>query len=266
MFDWINRVFRRVEDPERAAFLSTIDAMNARAGGGPPVSARVCAGTLSVPSGQLLLGDPQCVAQCQVEFGAPCELAITLSVHRYPNGNSRVNELLLSVVGAEPPVETREIGGMGIDSAKVVVVDREDYRLHWTYTGPDRIGEIVVMKDERCLKLLTRKYKLTITHRDWYTAYVREPISLELEAEIEAYLKTIPEYAKYTFMHFRVSTNNSFDRVNFHNEQWGFLPVGNAPEPLLFTCGTGRGDGSYRVMGGFSGSQLVEVRVDFMAE
>jgi hypothetical protein len=50
-----------------------------------------------------------------------------------------------------------------------------------------------------------------------------------------------------------VRTNNSFDRVNSLNAAHAFLPVGNQPEPLMFVCGTGRGDGLYDVRCAYDG-------------
>jgi hypothetical protein len=67
-------------------------------------------------------------------------------------------------------------------------------------------------------------------------------------------------------MHFNVRTNNSFDRANFNARAWDFIPIGNAPNPLMFVCETGRGDGCYEVHGQFDGEIPRELTVNFIEE
>jgi len=47
---------------------------------------------------------------------------------------------------------------------------------------------------------------------------------------------------------------------------WGFLPVGNTDTPVMFACGTGRGDGNYEVNCGFARGAPMIVTVPFIEE
>ena len=114
------------------------------------------------------------------------------------------------------------------------------------------------------LKTLRRRFKITTNKINAVRAEVVGPVSEELEKDIEDYLKSVPEYAAFPFIHFRVQTNNSFDRVNFMNRSWGFLPVGNDAAPLMFACDTGRGDGCYDVICGFSQGLPRQISVSFI--
>lgn len=265
MFDWVRRLFARLNPQTRGEFLGAMDAVNDAEGGGPgaPQSAEV--GALAIPSGKLILRDPQWGLHFVADWGRPVEVRISLNLFVRPKGTARVDELILrSSDETNPPVERRELGHIGIDSAKVVVVDEEAHRTHWTETGPDRVGFIRVMKSDRCLKLLQRKFRFKIDDGDWHAVRIAGPVSVERENEVTAYLKTIPEFSDYPFLHFWVRTNNSFDRVNNYEKTWGFIPVGNSPVPMMLVCGTGYGDGCYPVKGGFTGDRLVEVRIPFV--
>lgn len=237
---------------EGSSLLETIDELNAASGGGKPATIEKVLGKLAVPSGTLVLGDPQYLPQVEVPGIVDQEVEISAQLWHYPSGKATVTALMLKFGDGvcDSPLET--IGQLGIDSAKLIVVDKADFDTHWTDVGRDRIGVITTARDDKVLRLLTRRFKLKTVPRNVIRAEVVGPVSHELEQEITTLLKSMPEYAKFPFMHFHVQTNNSFDRANYLHQTWDFLPVGNADVPLMFVCGTGRGDGSYNVQCGYS--------------
>jgi hypothetical protein len=199
------------------------------------------------------LADPQYVPGLEVPNIAANEAVISLSLRRYPSGTALVNTLTLRLGDGASCESRRKIGEVAIDSAKLVVADRAEIEEHWTEVGRDRIGVICTARDDTVLRLLTKRFKLKTVQVHGARADVVGTVSEQLEEEIEAYLKSKPEYAKYPFIYFHVQTNNSFDRANYMAKAWDFMPVGNGLAPLMFVCGTGYGDGVYDVQCEFSG-------------
>jgi hypothetical protein len=158
----------------------------------------------------------------------------------------------------------RELGGLGFESAKMIVADRGDIDRHWTFVGKDRIGIITAATDGEAYKVLKKRFKFRTRPLSRGRFELIDPVSEALEAEIEAYLKSIPEFADYPGIYFFVQTNDSFERANSLDAPWGMIPVGNEDEPQMLVCDTGHGDGSYDVMGGFSGDKLTEVSITFI--
>ena len=243
MFDWIRRVFGRSDGDERQRLFETLDALNAEAGGGKPVATRRSLGRLKLRSGTLVLGDPQYMPGLEVPNIAADEVEISASLWRYPSGQETVTALRLRLGEETGHGTSRKVGEVGIDSAKLVVADNADIEEHWTETGKDRIGVISTTPDDIVLRLLTNRFKLKTLGVNPVRAEVVGPVSEQLEAEIDRFLKADPKYAAFPFLYFHVQTNNSFDRANFMNSAWQFMPVGNSPRPLMFVCETGRGDG-----------------------
>ena len=252
MFDWLRRVFRPSAGDERQRFFETVDALNAEAGGGKPVATTKSLGNLKLRSGALSLGDPQDVPGLEVPNIVANEVVISASLWQYPSGLATVTALRVSLGGPTSGGSRRKIGEVGIDSAKLVVADKADIEEHWTEVGKDRIGVISTAPDDTVLRMLTKRFKLKTVRVNPVRAEVVDPVPEPLAKEIEDYLKSNPKYADYPFMYFRVQTNNSFDRANYMAREWDFMPVGNADTPLMFVCGTGRGDGVYDVECEFS--------------
>ncbi len=170
---------------------------------------------------------------------------------------------LIVQFGDPGDVDSRQlIGKVSIDSAKIVVADKADIENWWTKVGPDRIG-VISTPDDKVLPLLTTKFSLATTKVNPIRFEVIHPVSETLEAEIIAYLKTVPRYAQYPGTYFNVQTNNSFDRVNFLDETWSFMSVGNAGSPMMFACVTGYGDGIYNAYGEFSRGILHKIIIRF---
>jgi hypothetical protein len=254
MFDWLHRIFRRSDDRERQRFFETLDTLNAEAGGGKPTVTQKLLGILKLRSGTLALGDPQYLPSLEVPHIAAEEVAISAQLWRYPSGKETVTALSLRLGDDTGVGPARKIGEVGIDSTALVVADKADIEEHWRReVGKDRIGVISTAPDDTVLRLLTKRFKLRTVQVNAVRAEVVGPVSEPLAKEIEDYLKSNPKYADYPFMYFRVQTNDSFDRANYMKKSWDFLPVGNAAAPLMFVCGTGRGDGVYDVQCAFSG-------------
>ncbi|MDX1968666.1 MAG: hypothetical protein SFV23_15920 [Planctomycetaceae bacterium] len=266
MFDWIRRVFDSPEKRERQAFLDTIDALNAAAGGGEPTAFTEVLGELPLRSGTLLLGDPQYLAELEVPGIRARRVTVSAKLWRHPSGATTVAALTLHLGDATETGDIRTIGSIPIDSAKLVVVDQADYHQHWTEVGKDRIGIISTSRNDTVLRLLTKRFGVKTVRVDRFHAEVVGPVSTDLERAIEEFLTATPEFGKYSFLHFRVQTNNSFDRVLHLPTAWGFLPVGNAPEPMMFACETGHGDGGYDVNVKFVGDTPQLISVTFIDE
>jgi hypothetical protein len=268
MFDWLRRIFQQTEEDKRQRFFETLDAMNADAGGGEPITMTKVVGNLKLRSGTLALADPQCLPSGMLEVPhlAANEVAISVSLRRYPSGAETPTAITLRLSHATAGGTRRKIGEVGIDSAKLVVAGKSDIQDHWTEVGKDRIGVISTAPDDAVLRTLTKQFKLKTVRVNPIRAEVVGSISEQLEKEIEAYLKTIPKYADFPFLHFRVETNNSFDRANHMEEPWSFMSVGNGPEPVMFVCETGRGDGCYDVQGEFAGEVAHVLTVAFIED
>lgn len=266
MFDWLRRVFGRSDGDERQQSSETIDALNAEAGGRMPVTSRRLLGRIKVRSGTLVLCDPQYVPGLEVSNITAGEVEITASFLRYPSGAEMPTELTLNLGGPIDVATPRKVGEVGIDSAKLIVADKADVEEHWTDIGKDRIGVISTLPDDSLLRLLTKRFKLKTRRLSGISAQVVGPVSDQLEAEIKNFLESDPRYAEFPFRYFRVRTNNSFDRANNMDSAWQFMPVGNNPDPLMFVCRAGYGDGCYDVQGQFVGEVPRVLNVNFVED
>lgn len=267
MFDWLSRMLRPSKADEHQQFFEMIDEFNEVAGGGEPVTTRKFLGHLALRSSTLALGDPQYMpGGLEVPNIVANKVAIWASLWSYPSGVATVKALMLLLGEPADAGTRRKIGEIGIDSAKLVVADKADLEEHWTQTGPDRIGVILTGRDDTVLRLLRKRFRLKTVQVNRIRAEVVGPVSQQLEAEIEAFLKADPRYADFPFFHFRVQTNNSFERANYLKKTWEFMPVGNQPVPLMFVCETGRGDGCYDVYGEFAGEIPHSLSVTFIED
>jgi len=194
------------------------------------------------------------------------QVSIELDILRYPDGAARVKRLRVSSAPAAKVDAPVMIGEIGIDSAKVCVADGVAAVEHWAQVGKDRIGIIRTASGQKFHRRLKKRFKLKTVQVNGFQAEVVDPVSEELESEIAEYLRSVSEYSKFPFMYFRVQTNDSFDRVNWMSDEWGFLPVGNCPDPLMFACGTGRGDGAYEVFASLNNALTHSLAIDFMSD
>jgi hypothetical protein len=265
MLDWIRRVFGQFTGDERR-LIGTANAVDDIADWGKPVRTTMPLGRLRIPSGTLALGDPQYVPDIEIPNIAADEVAISASFWHYPSGEETVIALRLDLGEPREGGLRRKLGEVGIDSAKLVVADKADLEEYWTETRNDRIGVISTAPDDRLLRLLTKRFKLKTVRISAVRAEVVGPVSEQLAAEIEAFLKSDPRYANYPFVHFGVQTNNSFERANHMARAWGFMPIGNADSPSMFVCVTGGGDGVYAVECQFSGDAPSVLSIKFLED
>ncbi len=234
--------------------------------GGAPTSIERQLGTLKIHSSVLAFGDPQDLPSVELPNIDTDEASISGKLWEYPSGGCTVIGLTIDLGNGRPCDATRKIGELGIDSAALVIADKSDIDKHWTETGKDRIGVISTARDDTLLRKLKKQFKLKTVQVNRIRAEVVDPVSKSLEQEILKYLKSNPEYAQFPFMHFYAQTNNSFDRANYMDEPWDFIPVGNDDLPLMFVCGTGRGDGRYDVLCQYAADVPRIVTIDFLED
>lgn len=253
--------------PERNGFLAKVDELNAAACGGESRPGYGEIGELPVPSGTLVLGDPQQAIHCfevAIEKIRSRRVLFRAEMCEYPDGTLIPRRLDLEFESDAKASRKRVIGSLGIDSGKAVIADKGSLEAHWAASGPDRIGVISTMEDQEVVKLLKKRLRLKVQRIDELESQIVGPVSEELEAEILAVLESTPEYADYPFMHFHLRTNSTFDRINAVTGPGQFLPIGNQPQPELLVCQTGRGDGEYEVRCEFAGRVPIRASVIFM--
>jgi hypothetical protein len=267
MFEWLKRLVWQPGGDDSRSVRDIIGEMRETSGGGNPTRCTKRLGVLPVPSRILTLGDPQEAASAvQIPRLKSPVVQIFGRLWVYPKGTVTVTGLDLRTESESHDRPNRPVGTVPIDSARIVIADKQDIDGHWSDVGKDRIGLISTLRDDKLLKLLTRRFGIRTMPSDGFHAQIVGPVSEDSEREIEHFLKSIPEYAQFPFMHFRVQTNNSFDRVNFLRENWAFLPVGNEPAPLMFACDTGYGDGSYDVRCASNLDEVTAVSITFIDE
>ncbi|MEX2138712.1 MAG: hypothetical protein WD894_05585 [Pirellulales bacterium] len=266
MFRWIRRLLPVSKEEKQRRFLEEVDAFNAQLYGGWPTVTRQFLGHLKLRSGTLVLGDPRDHPAVEVPNVPAPEVAISALFWSYPSGMERVISLTLRL--ADEPIggSSRKIGDFDIDSKKLVVLDKADREEYWTDVGKDRIGVISTATEDAVLHMLTERFELKTVRVNPRRAEVVGPVSEVLDKEIEDYLKSNPKYADFPSDHFRVETNDSRDRACHLEKAWGFLPIGAEGGPLMFVCGTGRGDGVYDVHCTFNGDVPSILSIDFVEE
>jgi hypothetical protein len=264
MLNWLKRLFGESQEDKRQRFLKMVDALNAATAKNTPTTIDRHLGTLKIRSGVLAFGDPQYVPSFELSNIDTDEVLISARLWEYPSGGATVIALRINIGDSSRCDPPRKVGALSIDSAALVIADKADLDEYWTETGKDRIGVISTAPDDTLLRELKRRFKLRTVPVNFVRTEVVGPVSEGLAREIEEYLKSIPKYAQFPYVHFYVQTNNSFDRVIHLEKPWDFIPVGNDDLPLMFVCGTGRGDGCYDVRCQFTGDVPRIVSIDFV--
>ena len=248
MLQWIRRTLGSIAPQD---VFEWIDVRNAAIFGGAPKPTSRVLGELKHHSGTLTLGDPQNPTELEIT-NVPAGVArITATVLKYPRRFEVVSAITVQLGDSTEAGSSRTIGEVGIDSGKLIPSDKSDLLNHWAEVDPERRGVILTPRDDRVLRRLKRLFQLKTVQKNAIRHEVIGPVSMELEQAIEQDLLADPTTAALPFLHFRVETDNTFERVNYLERPWGFLPIGNTPQPLMFVCDTGRGDGCYDVQATF---------------
>ena len=113
-------------------------------------------GTLLLPSRILSLGDIQSPRALELPAFAADQATVSVKTLEYPSGAVKVVKLTLVASSLVTVESRREVGGLGIDSAKMIVADKGDMDLHWTDVGKDRIGIISAASAGAAFKVLKR--------------------------------------------------------------------------------------------------------------
>lgn len=231
-----------------------------------PLTREQVIGEVHCVSGTLLLADPMALyAAVRVEGVPPGSIPVRAELIRYPEGGVRV-ALLRLVFGSGETDTQRVLGAIAVDSGDAAIVDERTQAEHWKEVGPDRVGIATSPKHETVAKLIGRKFGLRHRYVNFIRTAFREPITESLEAEITEYLKTIPEYADYPFMYFRILTNNTEEHINeaMTNNLWCTVSIGPTERDSVFVMTAGFGDGTYPVVGHYRGEELISVEVRFI--
>ena len=218
-------------------------------------------GTVRTDSGTLLLADPTYLSadSLRIDGLPPGVHPVTARLIRYPEGGQRVAAIALGVRPGRG--DRRPLGEVGVDSAKVALLDEQAYRDHWHDVGPERVG---VSISEDAIRLIGERFGLRWRRRDDCYFAFDEPIPVAREADIRAFLAGQPKYAKFAAIHFMIRTGDTAGRVaDALLERW-WAEVELAPGAGVFAVSSGFGDGSYPVEGVYGPDGLRAVEVTFI--
>jgi hypothetical protein len=231
-----------------------------------PSVTRLPIGEIVVSSGCLLLADPQYIeVPLAVEHVPVGKSPVTADVIYDPRGSPRVAKVLFQFGGLDDS-PLKEIGHIPVDSAKMVAIDRQAYETCWQKTGPDRIGVIPTPGNKAVVALLKKHFNLDCVQINAVRAEVIQPVPLDVEERINELLRSIPEYAQFSFMHFYVQTNDTFDKVNWMPDPWGTIVLDGQSDTSLLAFNTGYGDGTYRVFGRFNNGVAAGLEIMFIED
>jgi hypothetical protein len=218
-------------------------------------------GGVQIHSGTLLLADPFTLDGLRIT-GIPSQrVPVVAQLIRYPEGGQRVAKIGLRFRPGQ--VESRQtLGAIGVDSAKVVLLDARTYDQCWEDVGPERLGRTM---DRQVAKRIETKFGLKSRRSAPYWEFV-ESISAELEARITAYLKTFPEYAQHTFIYFRIETKNTCTRISeaLRERLWAEMMLDENSGANLLAVSSGFGDGQYSIEGLYGSGELLGAEVEFI--
>jgi hypothetical protein len=232
-----------------------------------PSVLRQVAGTLRVHSGAVLLGDPMYLPDgLRLEnVRAGCHPVVAL-VLDYPEGGRRVAAIELEFrPGAASAPD--KLGEVAVDSACVALLDAQTHEQLWKEDGAARIGVLATPQHRKIATLLKERFSLEFEPVNPIRSELVQAVDQELEKQIIAYLETIPEYAEYPFLHFRVETRNTMEQLQDDLHSQGLwcehvLDKASGANILAFTSGFG--DGCYPAYGIREKGELAKVAVEFI--
>ena len=267
MFQVISRFLDRLRKRPDDDFVQTIDGLNAAQHGGEPVVAYGQIGELPLPSSSIMIGDPSDgPSGVEIRDVRSRRVGISCEMWEYPDGALTPRRLDLEFEPGRTGSDRRSAGTFGVESGQLYVADRDDCKNNWLTVGLDRVGIIQTARDQRVVKLLKKRFGLKVKQVRPWRAEVVGPVSEALESEIEAYLKTIPKFASFPFLYFRVDTNNTAERAGVVSGPGAFIRIGNSAAPQMLVCQAGRGDGSYEVVCQYDGDAPCRASIVLIAD
>ncbi|QDT75238.1 hypothetical protein [Lacipirellula limnantheis] len=224
-------------------------------------------GKLRVPSGKLLICDISggCKERDAIEVPAG-DYWIVVEMGKPTKENPFFQRIVRRAIITNRRIDDSEliqVGKVGVDMARIVVADCADFLNYSEAEGPERIGCVSTARENRVKSLLSERFKLTFYRFNIVTARCREPINDDLKNQILAYLRSFPEYARNTHIHFYVETCSTWDRVNRFNKPFGMLPIDSKKSASLAVIESGFGDGVYPIYARRGSGGATEVEVHF---
>src|SRR4051812_6497481 len=115
---------------------------------------RRAVGALAVPSGAIVLGEIMWPPDLVVDGVTTPTIDVSIKTC-----DRRVAALILTM-GPDAAVEARRsVGRIDIDSARMLVADKDAVAQHWTDVGPNRVGVMLTTVEP----LLKKRFKLRTT-------------------------------------------------------------------------------------------------------
>jgi hypothetical protein len=233
----------------------------------PPTLIAATIGEVKISSGSLLIADPSWLhGPVQIEEIPRGRMPVEVEIIRYPEGAPHIKKIAMRFQPGQAE-SRRALGDVEVESARVVLLDAATYERYWQEVGPERIGLTSTPKHHlRVAELIRKKFGLKSREISMIHSRFLEPISQEMESRIVAFLKTIPEYAEYAFMYFRVETGNTFQRLQqaMAHAHCCEMVLDEASGANLVAVTSGFGDGSYQVEGLYRSQDLLGIEIEFI--
>lgn len=159
------------------------------------------------------------------------------------------------------------LGEIAVDSGAVALVDAGVREQFWRQEGQARIGVVSTPQHRTIAELLRQRFGLQSKPVSRFRSDLTRPVSHDVEEEIIAYLKTLPEYAEYPFMYFRVETRNTCDQLHEGldgQRLWCELVLDKASGGNVLAFSSGFGDGCYSAYGVRGGGRWSRAVVQFI--
>lgn len=238
-------------------------------------------GSLELPSGVLALMDPCSGRALELSGFIEPRATVTAEIYRDPVDelrNPSFNEMLGRLALAFDPDaeadETRKLGTLEVDSARIAAADRDDWKIHRQEVGPLRELRMNARFDPdgkvrfAIMQEFGVAWRAIDLHRTIYAATrpveQDEFVAMQRVGWIAAGNEP-PVDDVYPNFGLTLVTDGTFDRMNEFRGV-GFLPIGEPQGPKAFVGLSGRGEGTYEVVGQFAEGRLVRAEVRFLAE
>ena len=280
MFAWLKSFIGGTALPSLASFREALSDPDTLLDVVGIVKKRVV-GSLDLPSGVALLMDP--CSDGVVEVSGFVERRATVIVEEFhdPVGEMRNSSFNASLRRIElvfdpdaPADKTRKLGALEIDSARIAAADRKDWNVHRQDVGPLRELRMNARFDPEgkvrfaIMKEFGVAWKAIDLHRTIYAA--TRPVEHD---EYEAMRRVgwiaagneppvDDVYPNFGLTHV---TGSTFDRMNEFRGT-GFLPIGERKGPRAFVGLSGRGEGTYEVVGQFAEGRLIRVEIRYLKD